>query len=60
MWARAEVVVQQCFGFIRKKSVEEVIGVGEHWLEQFTVSRLTESGEVLSVDWAKATSLSTL
>jgi hypothetical protein len=30
MWAKAEVTVQQCFGFVRKKSVEEVIAVGEH------------------------------
>jgi hypothetical protein len=30
MWVRAEVILQQCFGFIRKKSVEEVIAVGEH------------------------------
>jgi hypothetical protein len=30
MWTKAEVIVQQCFGFIRRKSVEEVIAVGEH------------------------------
>jgi hypothetical protein len=30
MWAEAELIVYQCFGFIRKKSVEEVIAVREH------------------------------
>jgi hypothetical protein len=32
MWARVKVVMQQFFGFVRKKSMEEVIGIGEQLL----------------------------